>query len=136
MNANPAIQNVATLQWDGTGVPHAGADIRKFNRFGWSFEVVAAIAVDVVFVVQAAPVSALDNCLPGAFANVDAIATCAGENIVAGTDATITIKAGTPIGTICSGTIPCRGGAFVRLDDVSGTQASIRAVLVRQGPQI
>jgi hypothetical protein len=124
VQSNPAIQNVPSLAWDGTAA--SAADIRKHIRFGWSFEVTSAIAVDAVFKVQAAPASAVDNCVAGVFSDVAAMPTCVGA-AVAGA-ATITIPLGTAIGTICSGTIPCRPGA------VSGTTASVKAILVRQGP--
>ena len=131
MNSNPAIQNVVSRAWDGSAA--YAAEVRKFSDFGFSFEVIATITTDAVFKVQAAPVSAGNACNPGTFADVEAIPTCAGEALADGELAQIVIPAGTPIGTICSGTIPCRA-AFVRLASVSGTVASVLASHVRQGP--
>jgi hypothetical protein len=132
IQSNIAIQTVGTVAWDGT--VGASADIRKFVRFAWSFQIVTTLVADLVMGFEAAPVSAIDNCLPGTFVNVDAIASCTGV-AVAG-QATVTIPAGTVAGTICSGTIPCRSGAFIRLEAVSGDATALRAVLLRQGPQM
>lgn len=131
VQSNPAIQNVPSLAWDGSTA--AAADIRHFNRFGWSFEVLTTLTADAVFNVQAAPPSASDNCVPGTFEAVPEVATC--QDADAGPQATITIPSGTEAGTICSGTIPCRPNAFVRLNHVSGG-ANVRAILVRQGPRM
>jgi hypothetical protein len=132
MNHNVGIQNVATVAWDGT--THRGADIRGFVRFGWTFEVIAALGADTIFKVQSAPPSAGDDCVAGAYTDVEAISIC--DHIAEpGELAQITIPAGTPIGTICAATIPCRPNAFVKLASVSGENADVRAVLIRQGPK-
>jgi hypothetical protein len=131
MNSNPGIQNVATVAWNGTASrPY---DIRKFVRFGWSFEVIAALAADTVFKVEAAPPSDADPCVPGAWADVPEVSVCERPAEPAATSQ-ITIPAGTPIGTICAGTIPCRPNAFVRIVPVSGDTADVLIALVRQGP--
>lgn len=133
MNSNVAIQNEGAISWDGTtSFPR---DIRKHIRFAWSFEIVAAIAVDAVFNVEAAPPSAADNCVPGPFVPVPEVSIC-DVPAVAGPQAQIRIPAGTPVGSICSGTIPCRPAAFVRLTPVSGDTADVKAVLIRNGPMI
>lgn len=134
MNSNVGIQNVGTVAWDGTA--SFAADIRKFVRFGWSFEVTVDLAADAVFNVQAAPPSDADPCVPGAFAAVPEVAIC---DIPAepAAQATITLPAGTPAGTICAGTIPCRPNAFVRLTPVTpANAANVKVVLIRQGPMI
>lgn len=131
MNSNPGIQNVGTVAWSGTTA--YDADIRKFVRFGWVFEVATTLVADTIFKVQAAPPSDADACAAGVFADVPEISIC--DKIAApGPAAQITLPAGTPAGTICSGTIPCRPNAFVRLAAVSGNTSSVRAVLIRQGP--
>ena len=132
VQSNPAIQNVPMVAWDGAAA--RPGDVRNFVRFGWSFEVIAPIAVDAVFRVQSAPPSAADPCVPDVFTDVDEVATCQGE-AVGGLFAEVTIPAGTPVGSICSGTIPCRPNAFVRLNSLSGTTASVLAILLRQGPR-
>lgn len=133
MNTNVGIQNVGTVAWDG--VAARAYDIRKFVRFGWSFEVIAPIAVDAVFNIEAAPASDADPCVPGTFAPVPEVAIC-DRPAVPAAQATITIPAGTPVGTVCAGTIPCRPNAFVRISPASGDTADVRAVLIRQGPMI
>lgn len=132
VQSNPAIQNVPALAWDGTTA--SAHDIRMFVRFGWSFEVLTTLAADAIFNVQAAPASATNDCLPGDFVAVPEVAICSDE-AEPGDQAQIIIPAGTEAGTICSGTIPCRPNAFVRLNQVSGG-ANVRAILVRQGPKM
>jgi hypothetical protein len=133
MNNNPGIQMQATTAW--TGAAAVLGDITKHVNFGWQFEVTAPITVDAVFKVVSAPPSAGDPCVPGASSDVSAIAICqAPGSVPAGTLAQFTIPAGTPVGTLCSGTIPCRPNAFVGLAAVSGTVASVRAILLRQFP--
>ena len=125
-------QHEGVIAWDGTtSYPR---DIRHFVRFGFSFEVVAAIAVDAVFNIEAAPASAADNCAPGTFAPVPEVSIC-DSPAEPGPQATITIPAGTPVGSICRGTIPCRPNAFIRITPVSGDTADVRAVMVRSGPR-
>lgn len=131
MNSNPGIQNTATIGWDGTA--SRPMDVRKYVRFGWSFEVIAALAADTIFKVQAAPPSEADNCVPGAFTDVEAVPVCMAP-IAAGTLATFTLPAGTAVGTVCSGTIPCTPNAFVQIVPVSGDTADVRVVNLRQGP--
>jgi len=132
VQSNPAIQNVPSIAWDGTAA--FSTDIRPFIRFGWSFQIAGAIAVNAVFRVQAAPPSLVNNCLPGTCVAVLAPPMC-DENLLPGALATVTIPAGTPIGSICSATIPCRPDAFVRLAAVSGSPVNVRAILIRQGPR-
>lgn len=133
VQANIGGQTSGTVAWDGAA--SFSADIRKFIRFGWVFEVIGAIAADAVFKVQAAPPSAADPCVPGAFVDVEAMGTCQSA-VIEGTAAQVTIPAGTAVGTVCSGTIPCRPDAFVRLVPVSGTTANVKVVLLRQGPKM
>lgn len=130
MNSNIAIQVAATIAWDGAA--SFAHSIRDHTLFAWSFEVVGTIAADAVFTVEAADASAADPCVPDAFSAVQEITTCSGA--AAGGDTTITIPAGTSVGTICGGTVPCRPGTFVRLVSTSGDTAEVRAVLIRKGP--
>lgn len=132
MLGNPAIQNVVSRAWDGAAA--YPADVRDFVSFAWSFEVVTTIAADAVFKVESAPKSDADPCVPGAFEDVEAIATCSGEAVPAGTLAEIRIPAGTLAGSLCSGTIPCRPGQFLRLSPVSGDTANVVAFMLRHGP--
>lgn len=131
MNSNVAAQNVPVLAWDGAvAYPR---DIRKFVRFAWALEVTAAVAVNAVFNIQSAPPSAGNPCVPGAWIPVPEISIC-DIPAIPGPQASVTIPAGTPIGTICTGTIPCRPNAFVRLQGGGGTVASIRGAMVLSGP--
>jgi hypothetical protein len=131
MNFLPTVQNVASMAFDGAA--SFPKDVTAFNNFGFSFEVTAAIAADAVFKFQSAPPSAADPCIPGAFTDVVAIARCVTPAV--GALETITIPAGTPVGSICAGSIPCKSGKFLQIVPVSGTTASVHVVMVRQGPQ-
>lgn len=132
VQSNIAIQYVPTVAWDGTTA--FGQDIRKFTRFAWAFEVTADLAADAVFNVQAAPPSDTDDCVAGTYVAVPEVATC-DSTAEAGPQATITIPSGTPAGTVCTGTIPCRPDAFVRLNHVSGG-ADVKVAMVRGGPKM
>jgi hypothetical protein len=133
MNSNPGIQNNATVAWDGT--TYFAKDISKHVHFGWSFEVIAALGADTIFKVQSAPPSAGDPCVPGAWTDVPVVPICQAP-VNPAPDAEFVIPAGTPVGTVCAGTIPCRPDKFVRLQTVSGEVADVRAVLIRQGPMV
>ena len=128
---NPAIQTPGVIAWDGANAKFH--DVRAFIDFAFSFEVVGALAADAKFVVQFAPESAGDPCVPGVPYDAPANAVCA-DGLAPGALAEVVIKAGTTIGSLCSGTVPCRPEKFVGLRHVSGG-ANVRAVLVRQGPK-
>lgn len=132
MLGNPAIQNRVARAWDGAA--SYSKDITDFVSFGFSFEVIAAIAADAHFKFQSAPPSDADPCVPGVFTDVPAVATCMGETIVPGTLAEVIIPAGTPVNSICSATIPCRNDAFLRIVGTTGTIASVWAYWVLHGP--
>lgn len=135
MNSNVGVQHQAVVAW--TGAAAIARDLRRHARFGFVFEVTGAIAVDAVFGFEAAPASDADNCAPGAFADVEEIAICNwnNPNLDLGR-ATVTIPAGTPVGTICAGTLPCKPDAFIRPEVISGTTANVRIVLVLDGPMV
>jgi len=131
MNTNVGIQNEGVIAWDG--LASFPRDIRKHARFGFSFEVTDVIAVDAVFNIQSAPPSDEDDCVAGDFVPVAEVPTCAGPAEPAA-QATITIPAGTPVGTICAGTIPCRPDAFIQIASASGDTDNVSIVMIRQGP--
>lgn len=131
MNYNAAIKSQPRVAWDGTVAREI--DIRHHNKFAWAFEVITALTADTTFTVQYADPDPADNCVPGAFANAQAIATCESDAIPG--DASITLPAGTAAGTICAGTIACRPGAFVRLDATAGETGRVIAAMVLYGPR-
>ena len=133
MNANIAIQNVGTIAWDG--VNSFPMDIRKFVRFGWSFQVVTALALNTTFRFEYAMPSDADPCVPGPFNLVMAVPTCTGTPLDTD-ESTVTLPAGTAAGVVCGGTIPCRNGAFLRLVAVGGNTDRVRIVGLRQGPMM
>lgn len=134
MQSNVGIQHSGVLIWTGSAtIPR---DIRKHTRFAFVFEVFGVVDVDTVFQVQAHNPSPSDNCVAGAAFDVDAIATCANFLQPGPEPAQILIPANTPIGTVCSGTIPCRPGAFLSLAAESGDTQNVRVVLILDGPRL
>lgn len=132
MLANPAVQTRVARAWNGSAA--FAKSIRDWVSFAFSFEVTATITTDAVFKVTSAPPSTGNPCNPGTFADVLAMPTCMGEAIAANTPASITIPAGTPIGSLCSATIPCRPNEFLKLASVSGDTANVLANFTLYGP--
>lgn len=128
---NWAIQNSPRIVWDG--VASRPLDIRKHVGFAFAFEVTTTLTADAVFTIQSAPPSDADVCVPGAWEAVPEVATCEGEAV--GASSTVTIPAGTTAGTVCSGTIPCRPNAFVRLISASGPTDDVLVAAVLSGPR-
>jgi hypothetical protein len=128
---NWAIQNQPRVAW--TGAANRPIDIRKFVGFAFAFEVTTDLTADAVFAIESAPPSLADHCVPGAFTSVPEIANCTGEAV--GTVSQVTIPNGTKAGTVCTGTIPCRPNAFVRLVAVSGPTNNVLAAAVLSGPK-
>lgn len=131
MNNNVGIQHRGLIAWNGAAA--FPRDLRRFTRFGFVFEVIAPLAADTIFAVQAAPPSAGDNCVAGAFTPVLEVPICV-DPVTPEPAARFIIPAGTPVGTICAGTIPCTPNAFIRLSAVSGDIADVLAVLILDGP--
>lgn len=133
---NVANQHSGVLAWAGaSGSPlNAAVDIRHNAHFGFTFRVVSNIAVEAVFKIQAAPPSANDNCLPGAFAEIAEVPICSSNAPVAAVSQ-VAIPVGTLAGTICTATLPCRPGAFVKLVPVSGDTGKVEVVVTLSGPR-
>lgn len=129
------IHTIGVVAFEPDGTTPRPFDIRKHTMFNWVFEATADIATDAVYNVEAAPASATDPCVPGAFVPVEEVSIC-DSPMVAGPQATLTIPAGTLAGTICAGTIPCRPDVFVQLVPVSGDTANLSVVSQRHGPKI
>lgn len=129
---NFAIQNQPRVAW--TGAANRNIDIRKHVGFAFAFEVTTTLAADAVFNIEAAPASEADPCVPGTFAAIPEIATCVGAETAA--QSTVTIPSGTVAGTVCTGTIPCRSGAFIRLVSASGPTNNVLGAVVLHGPKI
>ncbi len=139
MNINTASQNqgvVAFADPVGVGAPVSPAiDLRHHVNFGFTFEVLADLAADAVFKIQAAPPSAADHCLPGVFAEIEEVVICDWMTVQPQATSTVTIPNGTKKGSICTGTLPCKPGAFVKVVPVSGPQESVSVVAVLGGPR-
>lgn len=139
--------NRIDLQTFGTALVAGttAVDIRKFIFWKFDFTVTAAIATDAVFNILAAEPSADDNCVAGALLPVPEVAACDGvisADFDPAVGATLTIPAGTPIGSQCSGTIAClpkaqpdNPAAFVGIGAVSGDTANV-AVVINQSRRV
>ena len=134
MNLNVASQNNGLMAFSAAAAASPPIDIRRHVHFAFTFRVIAAIAADAVFEVEAAPPSDADPCLPGTFVNVPEVLSCTGVGTPAA-DSKIAIPAGTPIGSICTATLPCRPDAFIHVVPVSGTTASVQVVAVLGAPK-
>ena len=135
MQFNVALQNPALIAWDGT--TGTARDTIRFNQFAFTFEVVSALSADAVFNVMYHDPTEADPCLPGPAVAVPEVSICS-RPAVAGPQATVTIPAGTPVGSVCVGTLPCRPGRFVSLALASAapTGAAVRATIVFNGPTV
>jgi hypothetical protein len=134
MNINVASQNNGILAFSGAAAASPAIDIRQHVNFGFTFHVKAAVVADAIFKVQAAPPSGADPCLPGTFVEVPEVPICNGTAVPAALSQ-ITIPANTPIGAICTATLPCKPDAFIKVLPVSGTTGSIDVVVVLGGPR-
>lgn len=137
MNINVASQNQGVVAWTGLGAPNNPAiDIRHHVHFGFTFQVDTDIAADAVFEVQAAAPSDADPCAPGQFDPVEETITCmAPWGTVPSPQSKVTIPAGTKAGTICTGTLPCKPNAFIKVMPVSGDTGRVQVVAVLGGPR-
>lgn len=133
MNHNVGMQHPALLAWSGTA--SFPRDITRHNYFGFTAEITDDLATDTIFQIRAHDGSEGDPCVPGAPFNVKEIPLC-DRNVTADTDAQVTFPAGTPAGTMCSFTIPCRPARYVSIAPVSGDSADVRIVLTLSGPNI
>jgi hypothetical protein len=136
MNLNVASQHAGVLAFTGINAAAVSApvDIRRHVHFAFTFQVIAALAADTIFNVQAAPPSDADPCLPGTFVDVPEVLTCTGIGTPLA-HSHILIPAGTPIGSICTAALPCRPDAFIQVVPVSGDTADIRVVVTLSGPR-
>ena len=128
MQVNYAVQHSSKLAWDGAAA--APIDIRNHVGFTFSFEVMQDLGNDTIFNVMSAPPSDVDPCVPGPWEPVPEVLTCvAGFSSpppVAMPQATIVLPTGTPKGSICSATLPCRPNAFLSLGAGGGDTGSVR----------
>lgn len=136
MNINVASQNQGVLAFAAAAAASPPVDIRYHNNFAFTFHILADIAVEAVFEVEAAPPSDPDPCLPGAFHNVEEVLTCrAPWGTVPAVDSKIHIPVGAKKGSICTATLPCKPDAFIRVLPTSGDTAKVEVVTVLGGPK-
>lgn len=131
MNHNVGMQHPAVLAFDGAA--SIFRDITRHNYFGFTAEVTADLTADTVFQIVAADGTEADPCVPDTPFNVKEIPLC-DPLITPDTDAIVTFPAGTPAGTLCSFTIPCRPARYVSIAAVSGDTDNMRVCLTLSGP--
>lgn len=134
MQLNYARQNASRVAWDGGAA--ASIDIRHHIGFTFTFEAVQDLANETIFNVMAAPPDAVDPCIAGAWEPVPEVLTCINDwGAQPGPQATIVLPAGTPAGSLCTATLPCRPNAFLSLAAAGGDTGSVRVTAGLHGPK-
>lgn len=137
MNLNVASQHRGKLAFAAAAVPaHNDAiDIRHHVHFAFTFNVMVDVGVNAVFKIQAAPPSAGDPCVPGAFVDVPEVPLCDWLTAQPAATSDIMIPAGTKAGSMCTATLPCRPDAFLKVLPVSGDTGNVEVVATLSGPR-
>lgn len=134
MNINVASQNNGLVAW--TGAAARPIDLRHHVNFAFTFQVNAALGADTKFQFEWADPDPADNCVPGAWSPVKEVLTCSAPwGDVADGNAEVVIPAGTAVGSICTGTLPCKPGAFIRLAPTAGDVGDVTVVAILGGPR-
>jgi hypothetical protein len=135
MNINYASQHQGLMAW--AGATPEDIDLRNHVNFSFTFEVVNAdLVADAVFNVLAAPASDADPCVPGAYVPVAEVFTCAAPwGAVPAPQATVVIPGGSKVGSICTGTLPCKPDAFLKFASASGPTINVRIVAILSLPK-
>jgi len=133
MILNFSEQNQGVVVWDGIPRP---VDTRRHTSVSFNFNVTADLVADAVFIVQEAPASEADMCLPGTFGPVAPVPLCDTDpHEVPAVHATIAVAGGTKKGAVCSGALPCKPGPFMQLVAASGPTTNVRAIAILSGPR-
>ena len=132
MNRNVGIQNQGLIIWDGAN--NYARDIRRHTDFGFVFEVRGDLGADTIFKVMAHDPDPTDICAAGPAYEVPEVPICQHPAYVPADTTDILLPAGTPAGSICSATIPCRPAAFVSLSPVGGSTSNVIATIILTGP--
>ncbi len=134
MNLNVASQNQGVVAWTGTAA--RPIDLRHHVNYSFTFQVNAALAADTKWQFESAPPSDADPCAPGAWSPVKEVVTCMMPwGTVSNDNAEVVIPAGTPIGSICTGALPCKPDAFIRLAPTGGDVGNVTVVAILGGPR-
>src|SRR5262245_29781706 len=131
---NQGMQNQGAVAFAAAAAASPAIDLRQHVNFSFTANTTAAIVVDAVFNIQAAPPSDADPCVPGAFADVPEVVICSLPAQPAAASH-FTIPAGTPAGSMCSVYMPCKPDAFVKVLPVSGDTANVQVVAGLHGPR-
>jgi hypothetical protein len=138
MQMNTATQHQGIIAWAAAAVvPAPPIDLRRHVGFSFTFHVKAEILVDAVFEFAAAPADPADPCVPLLPQyKVKEVITCTGPwGVVSTDDASVTIPVGTPVGSICTATLPCKPDAFLQLEPATGDTCKIDVVVTLSGPR-
>jgi hypothetical protein len=134
MNINIASQNQGIIAW--TGAAARPIDLRNHVNFAFTFNVTADIGADTKFQFESAPPSDADPCVPGAWTPVKEVLTCSAPwGSVASDNAEVVIPNGTKKGAICTGALPCKPDAFIRVAPTAGETGDVVIIAVLGGPK-
>jgi len=135
---NTAVQHQGIVIWSAVPTnPAPPVDLRRHAGFSFTFHVKADILVDAVFEFAAAPADPANPCAPLLPQyKVQEVLTCtASWGAVPMGDTAVIIPAGTPAGSICTATLPCKPDAFIQLEPASGDTGKIEVVVTLSGPR-
>ena len=138
MLMNTAAQHQGIVIWSAVPTnPAPPIDLRRHAGFSFTFHVKADILVDAVFEFAAAPADPANPCAPLLPQyKVQEVLTCtASWGAVPMGDTAVIIPAGTPAGSICTATLPCKPDAFIQLEPASGDTGKIEVVVTLSGPR-
>lgn len=139
MHLNGASQNQGVIAWRAITAANINPpiDIRRHVSFAFTFLVVDDIVNDAVFEFASAPPDPANPCVPLLpQTKVKEVITCTGPwGSVSTVDASVTIPAGTPVGSLCTATLPCKPDAFIQIEPAAGDTGMLEVVAVLGGPK-
>ena len=138
MNFNTSAQHQAVLAWGVASAANVqpAVDLRRHAAFSFTFEVFEDVVNEAVFQFGSAPPSADDPCVPDPlFVAVNDVVMCSASWGFVPPRTEIVIPAGTPAGSYCTATLPCKPDAFINVQPVSGDVGMMRVIVVLSGPR-
>lgn len=134
MNINIASQNQGIIAWTGSAA--RPIDLRNHVNFAFTFNITGDIGADTKFEFEWAPPNASDPCIPGAWSPVKEVLSCSEPwGSVASDNALVIIPNGTKAGARCTGALPCKPGAFIRVAPTAGETGDVIIIAVLGGPK-
>jgi hypothetical protein len=128
---NTAGQNLGLIAWTGAASIPREIVHHLYNSF--VLETVGALAADAIFDIVAYDGTVADPCTVDIATERPVMVKPHCDYNAVATEGQVTIPAGTPVGTVITGTLACKPARFIALKHVSGG-ANVRAVIVLSGP--